>query len=47
MPTTLPRVGPLELKLFTVSSPRYTVSYDFMEPTVMADGSSPGELIEP
>jgi hypothetical protein len=41
------RVGPRELKKFTVSSPRAVVSCPFADPTVITDGSLPGELIAP
>ncbi len=42
-----PRVGPRELKLLTTSSPRAVVPLKFTEPTVMTDGSLPGELMVP
>ena len=43
----LPRVGPRPLKLLIVSPLRADVSCVLAEPTVMAEGSSPGELIDP
>src|SRR5258706_14954782 len=42
-----PRVGPRELKKLTVSSPRPDVACGFAEPTVMTDGSLPGDVIVP
>ena len=42
-----PRVGPSELNRLTVSSLRAAVPRVLAEPTVMTDGSCPGELIEP
>ena len=42
-----PRVGPRELKKFTLSSLRASVSLTLTAPTVITDGSWPGELIAP
>ena len=45
--TSEPRVGPRELKFVTTSSPRSRVPLRLTAPTVMTEGSCPGELIEP
>ena len=44
---TAPRVGPRELKPFTTSSERPVVSFMFDEPTLITDGSCPGEPTVP
>ena len=41
------RVGPRELKVATPSSERQSVPKVFVAPTVMADGSTPGEWTAP
>ncbi len=42
-----PRVGPREEKKLTVSSTRATVPFQLTEPTVITDGSMPGEPMLP
>jgi hypothetical protein len=42
-----PKVGPRELKPLTTSSLRSAVLRVFAEPTVMTEGSLPGEVIVP
>ena len=42
-----PRVEPRELKKLTLSSPRCAVPRVLTEPTVMTEGSWPGELMLP
>ena len=45
--TWAPRDGPRELKELTTSSLRLGVSFMFDEPTVITDGSCPGEPMVP
>jgi len=45
--TNAPRVGPRELKLAMTSSLRPSVALKLMVPTVIADGSRPGEPTRP
>ena len=45
--TIAARVGPRELNRFTLSSLRASVPLKLTAPTVITDGSMPGEPIEP